>query len=67
MKSAQSPDTAGATLRVAETEDGRWTWCYCEPGNDLTLYSNETFASREAAMDWAKRAYPEVPFAEESD
>lgn len=67
MKSQQPPDGPGAALRVDSTEDGRWTWSYSEPATDLTLHSNETFATREAAMDWAQRAYPDVPFADEQD
>jgi hypothetical protein len=65
VKNQQRPDGGGVTLRVEETEDGRWTWYYSEPAADMTLQSNETFASREIAMDWARRAYPDVPFADD--
>ena len=65
VKNQQQPEGGVASLRVEELEGGRWTWCYREA--DLTLHSNETFASREAAMDWARRAYPDVPFAEGQD
>jgi hypothetical protein len=67
VKNQQPPEGRGAVLRVEETEDGRWTWSYSEPAAEMTLHSNETFASREVAMDWAQRAYPDVPFADEQD
>ena len=65
MKNQQAPDGQGASLRVQALEGGRWTWSYSEPAGGPTLHSNETFASRETAMDWARRAYPDVPFADE--
>ncbi len=47
--------------------DERWTWRYVEDETGLELYSNETFSSRETAMEWARRAYPDVPFVDEGD
>ena len=62
MKTRPSPDPR---LRVSEVEGGRWTWCWSDPSTDLTLFSNETYASRDEACDWARRAYPDVPFADD--
>jgi hypothetical protein len=56
-----------AELRVASAGDGRWTWQYVEPDTGVVLHSNETFASREAAEDWARRAYPDLELAEEAE
>jgi hypothetical protein len=54
-----------AELRVQSIEDDGWTWSYVEPEHDVELYSNETYATAEGAKDWARRAYPDVPFAED--
>ncbi len=67
MKSQPPTDADGPELRVTPTDDDRWTWRYNEPATDLTLHSNETFASRDVAMDWARRAYPDVPFADDEE
>jgi hypothetical protein len=67
VKNEQQPEAPGPALHLRPAENGRWTWSYSEPATDVTLYSNETFSTREAAMDWAQRAYPEIPFAEEED
>jgi hypothetical protein len=67
VKNQQPPEDSGAVLRVEEIEDGRWNWSYTDPAADMTLHSNETYSSRDVAMDWARRAYPGVPFAEEQD
>ena len=64
MKSQKSRQPR-AELRVHSVEDGGWTWCYVEPEDGVELYSNETYANAEDAKDWARRAYPEVPLAEE--
>jgi hypothetical protein len=65
---AEGDETGGggprAELQVVAAEE-RWTWRYVEPDTGVELDSNETFASREAAVDWARRAYPDVPFAED--
>ena len=66
MKKHQQADPH-PQLHVDPLEDERWTWRYVEVGTGLELHSNETFASREAAMDWAQRAYPGVAFADEQD
>ena len=66
MKNQQPPDGEdAAALHLEEAREGRWTWRYVDPASGMTLHSNETFSSREAAVDWARRAYPDVPFAEE--
>ncbi len=51
-----------AELRVQSAEGGRWTWCYVEP--DVELFSNETYATADDARRLARRAYPDVAFAE---
>ena len=40
---------------------------YVEPDDGVELYSNETFATADAAKEWAGRAYPDVPFAEDDE
>ena len=54
-----------AELRVESVEDDGWTWSYVEPEVGLVLYSNETYATADGAKDLARRAYPDVPFAED--
>ena len=54
-----------AELRVKTVEDDGWTWCYVEPDNGVELYSNETYATADEAKDWASRAYPDLPLAED--
>jgi hypothetical protein len=56
-----------AELRVSQTEDDGWTWCYVEPEHHVELYSNETYASADVARAWARRAYPDVPFAKDQE
>ena len=56
-----------AELRVRSVEGDGWTWCYVEPEDDIELYSNETYATADAAKDWARRAYPDVPFADDEE
>ena len=54
-----------AELRVRALEDDVWTWFYVEPENDVELYSNETYPTADDAREWARRAYPDVPFGED--
>ncbi len=54
-------------LHLDRLEEERWTWRYVERETGVELHSNETFSSREAASDWARRAYPDVPFADDED
>ena len=61
MKTPRSPE---ANLVLSEVEGGRWTWSYRED-TGLTLESNETYVSRAEATDWARRAYPDVPVADD--
>lgn len=56
-----------AELRVEAVEDDGWTWCYVEPENGVELYSNETYTTVDDARQWARRAYPDVPLAEDQD
>ncbi len=66
MSSPKRPDLEGdadAVLEVYRRADGRWAWCYREPGRTVVLHSNLDFASREEATVSARRAYPDVPFA----
>jgi hypothetical protein len=56
-----------AELRVEAVEDDGWTWCYVEPENGVKLYSNETYTTVDDARQWARRAYPDVPLAEDQD
>jgi hypothetical protein len=56
-----------AELRVEAVEDDGWTWCYVEPENGVKLYSNETYTTVDDAEQWARRAYPDVPLAEDQD
>ena len=54
-----------AELQVRSVEDDGWTWCYVEPDSDVELYSNEVYPTPDDAKDWARRAYPDVPFADD--
>ena len=54
-----------AELRGESVEDDRWTWRYVEPEDGVEFYSNETYATADDAKDWARRAYPDVPLAED--
>lgn len=78
MKSQQPPESGGASgprLHIHAIEAGperssegsavRWTWCYVEPDSGVELFSNETYATSEGAADYARRAYPDVPFADD--
>ena len=56
-----------AELRVQAIEDDGWTWCYVEPDNHVELYSNETYPRADDAKEWARRAYPDVPFGADED
>lgn len=64
MKS-QKHQPPRAELRVEAVEDEGWTWCYVQPENGVELYSNELYATVDDAKDWARRAYPDVPLAED--
>ncbi len=66
MKTHQPADPR-PELHVDRLDDDRWTWRYVERESGLELHSNETFSSREVAVDWARRAYPDVPFADGDD
>ncbi len=48
-------------------EDSAWTWCYVEPGHHVELYSNEFYRTAEEAKEWARRAYPDVPFGDDEE
>jgi hypothetical protein len=63
VKSQKSPQPP-AELRVQSVEGDGWTWCYVEPEDGVELYSNETFSTADEAKNWARRAYPDLPFAE---
>jgi hypothetical protein len=54
-------------LHVERAGDDAWTWRYVERETSVELHSNEVFSSRETAVDWARRAYPDVPFADDED
>ena len=60
QKSRQPP----AEIRFHRVEDDGWTVCYAEPEAGVELYSNETYATVDDAKEWARRAFPDVPFAE---
>ena len=62
---SQKSQPPRAELRVHRVEDDGWTVCYVEPDAGVELYSNETYATVDAAKDWARRAYPDLPFAED--
>ncbi len=59
------PADARPRIHVETADDEHWTWRYVDEKAGLELHSNETFSSREVAVDWARRAYPDVPFADE--
>jgi hypothetical protein len=61
------PADPRAQLHIDTTDDDRWTWRYVEQETGVELHSNETFSSRDVAVDWARRAYPDVPFADDED
>ena len=64
---SQNSQPPPAELRVEAVEDDGWTWCYVEPENGVELYSNETYTSVDDAKAWARRAYPDVPLAEDQE
>ena len=66
MKS-QKRQPPRAELRVEAVEGEGWTWCYVEPENGVELYSNETYGTVDDAKKWARRAYPDLPLAEDED
>ncbi len=61
----QQPADARPEIHVYPVEGERWTWRCVEAATGLELHSNETFSTREGAVDWARRAYPDVPFADD--
>ena len=66
MSSPKRPEPAGTSGAVLETynrPDGRWAWCYREPGRGVELHSTLDFTTREDAAVSARRAYHDVPFA----
>ena len=65
MKKSQKSRQLRAELRFHRVEDDGWTVCYVEADAGVELYSNETYATLEAAEEWARRAFPDVPFAED--
>ena len=56
-----------AELRVDPIEDDGWSWRFVEPDLDpaVELNSNETYSTREAAADAARRAYPDLEVSSE--
>lgn len=66
MKSQKSRQPR-AELQVQSVEGDGWTWCYVEPDDGVELYSNETYTTVDDAKEWARRAYPDLPFAEADD
>lgn len=62
---AEPGDGPIADLDVYPLDDGRWAWRYLEPATRIELNSNETYSTREAAQQAARRAYPDVPLPEE--
>ena len=69
MKSqkSQKSQRPRAELRVHRVEDDGWTVCYVEPEDGVELYSNETYGTVDDARDWARRAFPDVPFADDDE
>lgn len=53
-----------AELQIRPVASGGWTWCYVEAEDDVELFSNETYRTPEAAREWGRRAYPDLPIAE---
>ena len=66
MKTPRPADPR-AQLHIDATEGDRWTWRYVEQETGVELHSNETFSSRDVAVDWARRAYPDVPFVDDEE
>ncbi len=56
-----------AELRVRSLDGDGWAWCYVEPENGVELFGNEIYANADEAREWARRAYPDVPFADDQD
>jgi hypothetical protein len=54
-----------AELHVDSIVDERWAWRYVEPGTGLELHSNETYGTRQAAAEAARRAYPDLSLADD--
>ncbi len=70
MKSQPPADGQGgpaAQLLVEKIGDEQWSWRYLESASGITLHSNETFHSREAAVDSARKAYPDVALADDEE
>ncbi len=62
----EAPNGEGV-LVVRQGADGRWHWKYEEPGIDLELFSNNSFATREQAVASAREAYPDAALAGDVD
>jgi hypothetical protein len=64
-----TPDGRGAPpaahLRLKQSDDGRWTWCWVQTASGAELSSNTTYASRDGAVAAAGKAYPELSFEPE--
>ena len=56
--------SASARLHVEPLAGDRWTWKYVETDTGIELCSNEMYGSREEAVDWACRAYPDLEVAD---
>ena len=54
-----------AELRVEPLDQRRWVWRYVEPEEGVELYGNETYGTAHEARESARRAYPDVAFADE--
>ena len=69
MKSqkSQKSQRPRAELRLHRVEDDGWTVCYVEPEAGVELYSNETYGTVDDAKKWARRAFPDVPFADDDE
>lgn len=54
-----------AELHIDQVDDDAWTWRFVE--GDLELNSNETYDTRDAAADAARRAYPDLALEGEEE
>ena len=59
------PIERDAVVEVYGTGDGGWKWRYREPDTDVVLDSNNAFSTRAAAVESARRAYPDLVIAGE--
>ena len=57
---ASPPTGSDGFVEVVREPSGRWSWTYRETASDLSLASNDSYASAPSARHAAEIAYPNV-------